>query len=83
MCIFALKIYLKAWIEAMLAAAAPSNDLKLFKSIQEYASINHALSKAVISKFCSHFWYLSEELVVLACFDQSLSVDTKRLMVKQ
>ena len=34
MCIFAAKIYLKAWIEeAPLAAAAPSNDLKLFKSI--------------------------------------------------
>ena len=71
MCIFAVKIYLKAWIEALLAAAAPSNDLKLFKSIQEYASINHALSKAVLSKFCSHLWYLSEELVALAFFDQS------------
>ena len=42
--IFAVKIDLKAWIEALLAAAAPSNNLKLFKSIQEHASINHALS---------------------------------------
>ena len=47
MFIFAVQIYLKAWIEAPLAAAAPSNDLKLFKSIQEHASINHVLLKAV------------------------------------
>ena len=82
MCIFSVKIYLKAWIEAPLSAAAPNNDLKLFKSIQSYASINSAVSKAVLSKFCSHLWYLSEELVALAFFDVSVSANTKRLMVK-
>ena len=82
MCIFSVKIYRKAWIEAPLSAAAPNNDLKLFKSIQSYASINSAVSKAVLSKFCSHLWYLSEELVALAFFDVSVSANTKRLMVK-
>ena len=82
MCIFSVKIYLKASIEAPLSAAAPNNDLKLFKSIQLYASINSAVSKAVLSKFCSHLWYLSEELVALAFFDVCVSANTKRLMVK-
>ena len=54
MFIFSVKIYLKAWIEAPLSAAAPNNDLKLFKSIESYASINSAVSKAVLSKFCSY-----------------------------
>ena len=79
MYIFAVKIYLKAWIEASLAAADPSNNLKLFKSIQEHDSINHALAKSVLSTFCLHLWYLSEEIVASAIFDQSLSVGTKRL----
>ena len=82
MCIFSVKIYLKAWIEAPLSAAAPNNDLKLFKNIQSYASFNSAVSKAVLSKFCSHLWYLSEELVALAFFDVSMSANTKRLMVQ-
>ena len=57
MCIFAVKIYPKAWIEALLAAAAPSNDLKLFQSIQEYASFsNFKRPKAfqINSRICQH-----------------------------
>ena len=50
-CIFAVKIYLKAWMEAPLAAAAPSNNLKLFKSIQENASINMHYQKLFYLSF--------------------------------
>ena len=82
MCIFAVKIILKVWIKAPLAAAAPSNGLKLFKSIQEHASVNHALSKPFLSKFCSHLWCLSEELVALVFFAQPSSFGTERLMVQ-
>ena len=40
---------------------------------------NHALSKPVLSEFCSHLWCLSEELVAFA---QSLSFATERLVVQ-
>ena len=40
------------------------------------------MSKAVLYKFCSYLGYLSEELVALAFFDTSVSVNTKRLMVQ-
>ena len=46
MCVFAVKIYLKAWIKAPIPAAVPNNDLKLLKSIQAYTSINSAVSKS-------------------------------------
>jgi len=36
MSIFAVKIYLKSWIEVPLSVAAPNNGLKLLKSIQAF-----------------------------------------------
>ena len=81
-CVCAVKIYLKAWIEAPIPASAPNNDFKLLKSIQANANINSAVYKAVLCKFCSHLWYLSKELVAFAFSDTTVLVNTKRLMVQ-
>ena len=35
----------------------------------------------LVSNFWGHLWYLSEELVALAFFDQTLSPNTKEKMV--
>lgn len=82
MCVFAVNIFLKAWIEAPLPASAPNNDLNLLEAFDNYASINTALSKAVLAKLSSHLWYMSEELVTLAFFDLSVSSLTKMLMAR-
>lgn len=39
------------------------------------------MSKVAIKKFLGHLWYLSEELVAFAFFDDEVSVETKRKMV--
>ena len=46
MCIFIVRIYLKAWISAPEASGAPYNDLLLLKSLLEYSSIHSAISKS-------------------------------------
>ncbi|KAK2727011.1 hypothetical protein QYM36_007756 [Artemia franciscana] len=80
-CVFAVRVYLKAWISAPLASGAPYSDLLLLKSLLEYSSIHLAISKATSNKFSGNLWYLSPELVGLAFFDSRVSSSTKRLMV--
>ena len=80
-CIFAVKIYLKAWMTAPLAASAPQNDLELLKAVMKYEDINPPISKAVTKKLSNHLWYLSEELAPLALFDVGVDAELKRQMV--
>ncbi|KAK2720673.1 hypothetical protein QYM36_004529 [Artemia franciscana] len=80
-CVFAVRVYLKAWISAPLASGAPYSDLLLLKLLLEYSSIHLAISKATSNKFSDHLWYLSPELVGLAFFNSCVSSSTKRLMV--
>lgn len=80
-CVFTVRVYLKAWISAPQSSEAPYNDLLLLKTLIEYSSINPAISKSTSRKFSNHLWYLSQELVSLAFFDSRVSSSTKRLMV--
>ena len=63
---FAVHVYLKAWITAPLAASAPHSDFLLLKSLLDYITINPAISKTASLKFSNHLWYLSPELAGLA-----------------
>jgi len=77
--VFAVLVYLKAWITASLAVEAPLNDFQLMGQLLRYT---HAKISAVTSKKLGlHLWYLSEELVALALFDSRVTADTKKLML--
>lgn len=80
-CIFAVRVYLKAWISATEVTNAPYNDLLMLKSLLEYSKIHSGIAKKTSSKFSNHLWYLSQELVGLAFFDSRVSSSTKRLMI--
>lgn len=80
-CVFAVRVYLKAWISAPQASGAPYSDLLLLKTLIDYSSIHSDISKSTSVKFSNHLWYLSQELVSLAFFDRRVSSSTKRLMV--
>lgn len=67
-CIFIVKIYIKAWYNAPLACKAPFQDLMFLKDLHFYNKINEKISQATTKKFCSHLWYLTEETVALAFF---------------
>ena len=81
-CIFAVRIYLKMWMTAPLAAAAPQNDIKFLQTLLEYDAIHPAIAKAASAKMANHLWYLSEELVSLALFDDNVPTATKRELLK-
>ena len=81
-CVFVVRVYLKAWFSSPQAVCAPSNDLHLLKSLLEYRSIHENISKATARKLSNHLWYLSPELVGLAFFDCDVSSATKRSMIE-
>ena len=80
--IFVIRVYLKAWMEAPLAACAPNNDLHLLKNLVKYENINQTISKTASTKLASHMWNLSEELVGLALFDRNLSNSIKQKIIQ-
>ena len=81
MCVFDT-LYIKAWITAPLAVSAPQNDLYLLQALVDYDSINNDISRLTAHKIASHLWYLNEELVGLALFDDNVSKEVKKQMVQ-
>lgn len=78
--VFYVTVYAKAWCTAHLTSQAPKNDFDLMKQLLLYP--NETIRNATTKKFSRHFWYLSEELILLALFDERVSSDMKRKMVK-
>lgn len=73
--LFSVRYYTKAWTEASTSVKAPLNDLQLLQSLSSYKDKD--VAKAAASKLRKHIWYLSEELVAMAMFDDRLSTTTK------
>jgi len=52
------------------------------KDLIAYETVNPEIAKVAANKFCSHLWYLSEELVCLCLFDDNVSAKDKADVVK-
>ena len=71
-------LYVRAWIQAPLAAHAPMQDLELLKALTNYP--NKTIAKATVSKLLLHLWYLSKQLVGFALFDPLVTLAIKKSM---
>lgn len=80
-CIFVVRLYVKAWFQTTSAIKAPSLDLGFIKDTIDYANVDNEISNIVLSKLTGHLWYLSDEAVGLAFFDDEVTLDEKRRMV--
>lgn len=76
-CIFLVRVYIRAWFTAPLAISSPNNDLAFFQLLVQCAEENKSLTKVVCNEFAGHLWYLSEELKGLAFFDSAVSMESK------
>lgn len=52
-----------------------------FKDPKKYESIDILISKAALSKFSQHLWYLCEEIVILSIFDDEVDEQPKGKMI--
>jgi len=75
--VFVIGIYIKHWFTAPSAVRAPANDLEFLKKLESYKIVNEEISRIAVKKFSRHLWYLSEELIPLALFDDKVSAETK------
>src|SRR5215469_526113 len=60
-CLFIVLLYVKPWLECTVVTKAPNQDLRFLKMLKEYEKVDATISKASISKFSNHLWYLCEE----------------------
>lgn len=79
--LFIVTSYVKPWLECTNAVKAPNQDLCFLKTLKDYEKVDTAISKAAISKFSHHLWYLNEEAVILSLFDDEVSIHTKKKMI--
>src|SRR5688572_22041919 len=63
----------------MSPAETPRNDLQFLKAIHTYP--DKEISQVALTAFPRHLWYLSETLVGLSFFDDSVTFDEKQRMV--
>nr|XP_018901195.1 PREDICTED: uncharacterized protein LOC109033171 isoform X2 [Bemisia tabaci] len=82
LCVFIVKVYAKYWFTAPSPTKAPYNDPLFLKNLLAFDSVNSTIRKNTVLKFRRHLWYLSEELVSLAFFDNTLPVSVKTSMAK-
>ena len=78
---FASLVYTKFWISCPNPTLAPLNDLTFLKTILQHKAINNGISTAAVTAFLRQLWYLSEEMVALAFFDNETSNEKKAKMV--
>lgn len=79
--IFVVRIYLENWFLCQIANKAPANDLKLLKNLEKYKEVDGEIGMAVQKKFLRHLWYINENNVALAFFDDDVSIEMKRKMI--
>ena len=77
--LFVTTTYVKYWFTCPSAGEAPRNDLQFLKALHSYP--DKEVSNAALTAFSRHLWYLSETLIGLSLFCDSVTVDEKRCMV--
>lgn len=82
-CIFVALIYTKHWNRCSIAVDTPYNDLMLIIELTDYMAIDEEIVTVALAAHERHYWYLGDELVVLALFSNKVGNDVKMNMVNK
>jgi len=82
--LFTVRCYIQHWFVTQVPQASPRSDLSLsfVKAPVKYKEVNSAVAEKALNKLGRHLWYLSEEMVSLAFFDDDVPLKNKILMFK-
>ena len=75
--LFIATVYVKPYLGCSLVVKAPYQDLCFLKTLKGYEKVDKVISRAALSKFCQHLWYLLEEIAALSLFDDTVDEETK------
>ena len=79
--VFIALSYVRYWNEAMIARYAPKNDLD-FMCLLQSGLPERNLAETALTAWKRHLWYVSEELVGLAFFDERVDNKEKITMIQ-
>lgn len=81
--VFLIRYYIKIWFQSSDPCAAARNDLQFIQDMIRFVRSDETMGKLILKKFSKHTWYLSEEVMGLAFFDDKISYDVKAKMVEK
>lgn len=81
-CQFVVRLYVKIWFCAPLPVSAANLDFKFLLDLLSYSRIDKDISRVTLKKWCRHLWYLAEEAIGLAFFDQTIPFNVMKGMVR-
>ena len=82
-CIFIVRIYVKAWFMAPNPIVSSNHDLHFLQLLDQYETVNKSIANATRKKFADHLWYLSEELVGFAFLMQQYLLNPNEQWLRQ
>ena len=77
MSLFVVFVYLEYWFTAPHLFSASSNDLKMWTRLLTFKRVHRKVSNSAATVLRRHTWYLTEDLISLALFDDSLPESTR------
>ncbi len=73
----------KNFFRSRISVFAPIDDFNFLEEMMWYKEEDLQIGTAVIASINRHLWYLTEELVILALFNESLSDFTRTIMARK
>lgn len=79
--VFLIRYYIKLWFQSSDPCVAARIDLQFLQDMIRYIKVDENMAKLILQKFSRHLWYLSEEAIGMAIFDETISNEIKTKMV--
>ena len=83
MAVFISLFYARLFLRSRIAVFAPIDDLQFIGNMMWFREENETIANAVLLSVSRHCWYLTEELVVLALFNEKLGSFTRYLIARK
>ena len=79
---FIVKCHVKYWIYIPEPISAPLMDIQFLRELEKYKEVDRTIAEVAIGKFVNNLFYLTEECITFAIFDDSIIEDTKVKMAQ-
>ena len=80
LCLYMVICYIPQFMSASFGCDATVNDLKLFRRLIQFRTINETIAEEALKTFNRHKWYLVPEIVMFSLFSDKLNEDEKARM---
>ena len=69
------------WLNSAETTSSPANNLWMLKLVRQFATVDYKVAIVAEKKMRLHLWYLSEDLVCLSLFSDSINANDRSAIV--